>query len=107
VLARLTGVLLLIAFVHQPAAAESIFPDRSAQRPEDQVGSLDERTVAPQPPLRSREEIQDDIQSLESERAELLMKYASAHPDVRAVDRRLQILRKQLEMLNQAPGPAK
>jgi hypothetical protein len=44
---------------------------------------------------------------LEAERASLLAKYASAHPDVRVVERRLQMRRKQLEMLKQASNPPK
>lgn len=99
----------LIAAVYAPAAgADSIFPQPHTQAPADQTGPVAPRDPsAPPRPYRSREEIDADIQSLESERADLLTKYSVAHPDVRAIDRRLRILREQREMLDRAPPAAK
>jgi hypothetical protein len=98
--------LLLLACVLAPAAAESIFPGTPAPPGSGQVGPP-APDAAPAPrPHRSREEIDADIRNLEAERAELLAKYAEAHPDVRAVDRRLRILREEREMLGRAPAAA-
>jgi len=108
VLATFSGALL-IACMQQPIAATgSTFPDQPGQKPAGQVGSMEHHTTVTAPPTSlSREEIENDIQALESERSDLLAKYASAHPDVRSVERRLKVRRQQLEMLKQAPNPAK
>jgi hypothetical protein len=55
-------------------------------------------------PLRPREDIEADIRTLEAQRADLLTRYAPAHPDVRAVERRLAILRAQFELLRSQGG---
>lgn len=52
-----------------------------------------------QEPYRNREEIQEHIKSLESERAKLLVKYTDQHPAVRDIDRKLLILNEQLQKL--------
>ena len=95
------GVLLAVGLA-APALADSIFPDTHVQTRTEQAGPPAPDAAMPPRPHRSREEIDADIQSLEAERADLLSKYAPAHPDVRAVDRRLRILREQREMLDQA-----
>lgn len=100
------GVLLAVGLA-APALADSIFPDTHVQTRTEQAGPPAPDAAMPPRPHRSREEIDADIQSLEAERADLLSKYAPAHPDVRAVDRRLRILREQREMLDQAPAAAK
>lgn len=108
VLATITGALLIACLHPLMASAEPTFPDQSGQKPAGQLGSDARRdSNAPPPTSLRREEIEDEIQDLESERSELLTKYASAHPDVRAVERRLQVRRKQLEILKQAPNPPK
>lgn len=112
-LANVSGMLLLACMHPLMASAGSTFPDLPDQRAADQraadkVGPAEPRdTAVPPPAHRNREEIEADIQALEAERTNLLAKYASAHPDVRAVERRLQVRRKQLEMLKQAPTPPK
>lgn len=99
---------LLLACMYHPMAAGSTFPDSPGPKPQEQLAPTEPRdTVAHPPTSLSREDIEADIQALEAERTNLLAKYASAHPDVRAVERRLQVRRKQLEMLNQARKPAK
>lgn len=109
---RIARCLLLIACAQAPAAwADSIFPDTRAPMRADQAEPRP--PLPPQPraeaptPHRSREEIDADIRSLEAERADLLTRYAAAHPDVRAVDRRLRILHEQREMLDRGTAPAK
>ena len=101
-LVKMAWVLLLAWIQPLTASAGSTFPDKPGQRAEEPVGPVEPRDAAPpQPAYPNREDIEADIQALEAERANLLTKYASAHPDVRAVERRLQVRRKQVEMLNQ------
>ena len=52
-----------------------------------------------QEPYRNREEIQEHIKSLETERAKLLVKYTDQHPAVRDIDRKLLILNEQLQKM--------
>jgi len=52
--------------------------------------------------MRNRAEIVKNIQSLEQQRAELLMRYTPAHPNVREIDLSLRLLRLQLDFLDQA-----
>ncbi|MEO1766943.1 hypothetical protein [Thiobacter aerophilum] len=84
----------LAAMVEPTAAQEPLFPQQPAAAGEDAA-----RRAQVPAPHRTREEIQQDIRALEARRADLLTRYAPAHPDVRAVERRLSILRAQLEML--------
>lgn len=85
----------LVGAVAGPATAqEAVFPQQPAARPEQAAAAA--QVPAPH---RPRAEIEEDIRSLEARRADLLTRYAPAHPDVRAVERRLSILRRQLEML--------
>jgi hypothetical protein len=99
--------LLFTAGLAAPALADSIFPDTQAHTRAEQAGPPAPDTATAPRPHRSREEIDADIQNLEAERAELLAKYSEAHPDVRALDRRLRILRERREMLDRAPAAAK
>ena len=59
-------------------------------------------TAVPAPPLRSRDDIEQHIRSLEAKRAALLQRYTPAHPEVRDVDLQLRLLRLQLAVLDQA-----
>ena len=107
----LTATLLLGACAQQPAAPQS--PEAVAI--EARLQSLEQRfdalerflTNLPSPPLRSRAEIEKNIQSLESKRAALLERYTSAHPYVREVDLSLRLLRLQLEFMDQANAAPK
>lgn len=107
--ALVAGLVLLSACARQPAPPpQEMTVEQRLQKLEGKVESLERRDpIAPAPPLRGREEIEAQIRSLESERVRLLASYQSAHPDVRDVDRRLQLLKKQLEMQDQAPKAAK
>jgi hypothetical protein len=103
-LATIPGALLIACMFPPMASAGATFPDQPEQKPAQQAGSMaHSETVAVPPTSLSREEIEDDIQALEAERIDLLGRYASAHPDVRSVERRLQVRRKQLELLGPAP----
>lgn len=61
----------------------------------------------PSPPLRNRDEIEKNIQSLEARRSALLQRYTDSHPEVREVDLSLRLLKLQLEMMDQAKKTAK
>jgi septal ring factor EnvC (AmiA/AmiB activator) len=67
---------------------------------ERRIESLERReSIMPAPPLRSREEIEQQISALERQRESLLAQYTEAHPAIRDIDRRVRILREQLDML--------
>ncbi len=52
-------------------------------------------------PYRSKAEIQANIEALEAERGKLLTHYYPQHPEIKDIDRRLEILNSQLQMLEQ------
>lgn len=82
-----------------PAAFAQFFPEvLPAADPAPAAG------VAAPPPLLGKEELQAEIQRLEAERARLLGRFAPAHPDVRAIERRLALRRAQLEYLERRDG---
>jgi chromosome segregation ATPase len=86
-----------------PTGAELDALTQRLQRLEDRVDRLERQaTSQPSPPLRSRAEIERNIQSLEQQRAVLLQRLTPAHPEVREIDLSLRLLRLQLDML----GPA-
>ena len=58
-----------------------------------------EARPAVQPPYRNKAEIQAQIRELEDERDKLLTHYLTPHPDIKDIDRRLEILNTQLKML--------
>jgi hypothetical protein len=58
-----------------------------------------EARPAVQSPYRSKAEIQANIEALEVERSKLLTFYYPQHPDIKDIDRRLDILNSQLQML--------
>ena len=73
------------------------------QQLEQRVETLDRYVWnLPSVPLRSRQEIEKNIQSLESRRAALLARYTDLHPDVREIDLSLRLLKLQLQMIDQA-----
>ena len=104
-------LLLLGACAQQPALtppAEMVSVQQRLQVLEQRVEIL-ERYIwnLPSPPLRSREEIEKNIQSLESKRSALLERYTNSHPEVREIDLSLRLLKLQLEMMDQAKKAAK
>ena len=58
-----------------------------------------EARPAIKPPYRNKAEIQANIKALEDERAKLLVQYLPQHPYIKDIDRELEILNSQLEML--------
>lgn len=103
-LKRPTPVALAIALVL--TACETPVPAKREASPLAQrVNELEHRVErlearpAVQPPLRSKDEIEAHIKSLEAERAKLLVDYLPQHPAIRDIDRRLDILNTQLKML--------
>jgi chromosome segregation ATPase len=93
-------VILLVGCTQSGTVGNKQSIQNRVESLERRVESLERRdTVIPAPPLRTREEIEANIQTLEKERDELMIKYTEAHPVVRDLDRRLRILREQLEML--------
>jgi TolA-binding protein len=88
------------------SAPEPTALEQRLQKLEGRIESLERRdTIEPQAPYRSREEIAARIRALETERDTLLIQYTSAHPAVRDVDRRLRILREQIQMPDSGPSP--
>jgi hypothetical protein len=100
-LASLLSALLLAACASPDAAAPANGMSQVERRLldlEQRVERLEDRPLAKHP-NRDRAEIQAHIQSLEAERAKLLVKYTDQHPAVRDIDRRLLILNEQLGMV--------
>lgn len=101
-------VLLLSACAQPLPNPESISIDQRFQKLEARIESLERHyAITPSPPLRSRAEIEERIQTLETERATLLETYHSEHPYVRDINLRLRLLKAQLEMLDQVPTTTK
>ena len=65
---------------------------------ERRMERLDARPVV-QPPYRSKAEIQANIEALEAERGKLLTRYYAQHPDIKDIDRKVEILNCQLKLL--------
>jgi predicted RNase H-like nuclease (RuvC/YqgF family) len=61
----------------------------------------------PSPPQRNREEIERNIQSLESKRSALLERYTNSHPEVREIDLSLRLLKLQLALMDQSKNAPK
>jgi hypothetical protein len=104
-------LLLLGACAQQPTstpAPEMVSIQQRLQVLEQRVEIL-QRYIwnLPSPPLRSRKEIELNIQSLESKRAALLERYTNSHPDVREIDLSLRLLKLQLELMDQSDKAAK
>jgi hypothetical protein len=104
-------LLLLGACAQQPTSTpspEMVLMQQRLQVLENRVEVL-ERYIwnLPSPPLRSRDEIERNIQSLESRRAALLERYTPSHPDVREIDLSLRLLKLQLDMMDQAKKATK
>lgn len=97
------GSLLLVWVCSTASWAGQTFPDSPTTKPSEQVGPPQPATKSTAG-LRGREELEAEIRALELERTNLLAKYASAHPDVRLIERKLQARRQQLEALDATPG---
>lgn len=93
-------LMLAFAACSSPAPPKTDPPttDKRLSDLEHRVDML-EAHPAVQPPYRSKAEIQENITELEAERAELLKRYYPEHPEIRDIDRKLEILNRQLNML--------
>lgn len=103
--ATMIGLVLMVGCAAPPAPATNDLRsvEDSLRKLEDRVTTLERLlTALPSPPLRSRAEIVQNIQSLEHKRADLLKRYTPAHPEVREIDLSLRLLRVQLDFLDQA-----
>jgi len=97
----LTAVLAFaLAACGSPAPPKADMPSVE-QRLSDLERRVDmlEARPAVQPPYRSKTEIQANIEALEAERGKLLTRYSAQHPEIKDIDRRLEILNSQLQML--------
>jgi hypothetical protein len=75
---------------------------------ERRVEILERHILAlPSAPVRSRDEIESEVKSLESRRSALLERYTTLHPEVRETELRLRLLKLQLEMMDQSGTSAK
>ena len=104
--------IALLGACAQPSATQQALDlvsiEQRLQSLEQRIESLERfMTNLPAPPLRSRGEIEKNIQSLESKRTALLERNMSAHPYVREVDLSLRLLKLQLEFLDQANAAPK
>lgn len=101
----LSRFCLKLALAFALAACGSIAPTRTdtpllEQRMLELEHRMERLEARPEikPPYRSQAEIQAHIKALQDERAELLTRYFDQHPAIRDIDRRLDILDRQLKM---------
>jgi septal ring factor EnvC (AmiA/AmiB activator) len=83
-----------------PPKADAPSVEQRLSELERRVDMLEARPEV-QPPYRSKAEIQANIEALEAERSKLLTHYYPQHPEIKDIDRRLEILNSQLQMLEQ------
>lgn len=99
---------LLASLFPLAARGEQIFPGADPGKPHEQTGpqrppaQVNPEVGGKRADGRKREELEAEISALEAERSRLLARFASAHPDVRMVERKLAMRRQQLEELGQA-----
>ncbi len=93
------AIAVALTACEAPAPARSAAPTLSQRMVEleHRVEMLEARPAV-HSPLRSKAEIKAHIESLEAERAKLLVDYLPQHPAIRDIDRRLDILNAQLKM---------
>ena len=88
------------------ACASPAAPKTDAPSLEQRMFELERRVErlearpAVKPPYRNKAEIQENIRALEDERAKLLTHYLPEHPDIKNIDRELDILNTQLKMVD-------
>ncbi|MBS1220372.1 MAG: hypothetical protein H6R21_3505 [Proteobacteria bacterium] len=96
------GLTFALAACGSPAPPKADTPsvEHRLSDLERRVEMLEARPAV-QPPYRSKAEIQANIEALEAERNKLLAHYYPQHPEIKDIDRRLEILYSQLQMLEQ------
>jgi len=83
---------------HAPPNPDAPSLEQRVDELERRMESLEARPLV-KPPFRSKAEIQANIEALEVERAQLLARYFTPHPEIKDIDRKLEILNTQLKML--------
>jgi len=81
-----------------PPKADTPSVERCLSDLDRRMDILEARPVV-QPPYRSKAEIQANIEALEAERGKLLTRYYAQHPDIKDIDRKVEILNCQLKLL--------
>lgn len=102
----------LILILSGCAAHEAAPPDAGEQAAARRLSAIEQRlaeierrllrleSLPPvEAPYGNRDDVQNQIGQLETERGKLLLNYTEQHPAVRTLDRKLLILREQLRML--------
>ena len=101
--ALITSLLMVGCAAPAPPAPDLSSIEERLRQIDARITTLERLlTNFPSPPMRNRAEIVKNIQSVEQQRAELLMRYTPAHPNVREIDLSLRLLRLQLDFLDQA-----
>jgi hypothetical protein len=88
---------LVACATHAPPKTDTPSVEQRLSDLERRVEKLEARPVV-EPPYRNKVEIQENIKALEEERDKLLIRYLPQHPDIKDIDRRLEILNSQLKM---------
>lgn len=96
------ALTFVVAACGSPAPPKADMPsvEQRLSDLERRVDMLEARPVV-QSPYRSKAEILANIEALEAERGKLLSHYYPQHPEIKDIDRRLDILNSQLQMLEQ------
>lgn len=99
---------LAVVLAFSLTACASPAPPKTDEAPslEQRMSELERRVErlearpAVKPPYRNKAEIQENIRALEDERAKLLTHYLPEHPEIKNIDRELDILNTQLKMVD-------
>jgi hypothetical protein len=83
---------------HTPPKPDAPSLEQRVDALERRLENLEARPEV-KPPFRNKAEIQSHIEALEVERAQLQTRYLAPHPEIRTIDRELDILYTQLRML--------
>jgi hypothetical protein len=96
---------IALAFALAACAPHASLPSTDTPSQEQRLLDLERRMErlearhGVEPPYRSKAEIQAHIRELEAERGKLMISYTAEHPAIKDIDRKLEILNNQLEML--------
>lgn len=83
---------------HAPSNPDVPSLEQRVDALERRMDSLETRPEV-KPPFRNKAEIQAHIEALEVQRAQLQTRYLAPHPEIKDIDRKLDILYAQLRML--------
>jgi len=88
---------LVACATHAPPETDTPSVEQRLSDLERRVEKLEARPMV-EPPYRNKAAIQENIKALEEERDKLLIRYFPQHPEIKDIDRRLEILNSQLKM---------